>query len=120
MNSVSSNDGRMVLNVTFDISRDLDLATVDVQNRVALANSALPAEVVSRGISVKKQSPDMLLVINLSSPDASRDTLSQQLRQINITDALARVPGVGNVAVFGERDTACACGSTRTSSPAWA
>jgi HAE1 family hydrophobic/amphiphilic exporter-1/multidrug efflux pump len=105
MNSVSSNDGRMVLNVTFDISRDLDLATVDVQNRVALANSRLPAEVVSRGISVKKQSPDMLLVINLSSPDASRDTLFlNNYAKINITDALARVPGVGNVAVFGERD----------------
>ncbi|BAH73925.1 efflux RND transporter permease subunit [Solidesulfovibrio magneticus] len=105
MNSVSSNDGRMVLNVTFDISRDLDLATVDVQNRVALANSRLPSEVVSRGISVKKQSPDMLLVINLSSPDGSRDTLFlNNYAKINITDALARVPGVGNVAVFGERD----------------
>ena len=105
MNSVSSNDGRMVLNVTFDISRDLDLATVDVQNRVALANSRLPSEVTRRGISVKKQSPDMLLVINLSSPDASRDTLFlNNYAKINITDALARVPGVGNVAVFGERD----------------
>ncbi|EKO38089.1 MAG: cation/multidrug efflux pump, partial [Solidesulfovibrio magneticus str. Maddingley MBC34] len=105
MNSVSSNDGRMVLNVTFDISRDLDLATVDVQNRVALANSRLPSEVVSRGISVKKQSPDMLLVINLNSPDGSRDTLFlNNYAKINITDALARVPGVGNVAVFGERD----------------
>jgi len=105
MNSVSSNDGRMVLNVTFDIARDLDLATVDVQNRVALANSRLPSEVTRRGISVKKQSPDMLLVINLNSPDASRDTLFlNNYAKINITDALARVPGVGNVAVFGERD----------------
>ena len=105
MNSVSSNDGRMVLNVTFDIARDLDLATVDVQNRVALANSRLPPEVTRRGISVKKQSPDMLLVINLNSPDGSRDTLFlNNYAKINITDALARVPGVGNVAVFGERD----------------
>ncbi len=105
MNSVSSNDGRMVLNVTFDIGRDLDLATVDVQNRVALANSRLPSEVTRRGISVKKQSPDMLLVINLNSPDGSRDTLFlNNYAKINITDALARVPGVGNVAVFGERD----------------
>jgi HAE1 family hydrophobic/amphiphilic exporter-1/multidrug efflux pump len=105
MNSVSSNDGRMVLNVTFDISRDLDLATVDVQNRVALANSRLPSEVTRRGISVKKQSPDMLLVINLNSPDGSRDTLFlNNYAKINITDALARVAGVGNVAVFGERD----------------
>jgi len=105
MSSVSSNDGRMVLNVTFDIARDLDLATVDVQNRVALANSRLPSEVTRRGISVKKQSPDMLLVINLNSPDASRDTLFlNNYAKINLTDALARVPGVGNVAVFGERD----------------
>jgi HAE1 family hydrophobic/amphiphilic exporter-1/multidrug efflux pump len=105
MSSVSSNDGRMVLNVTFDIARDLDLATVDVQNRVALANSRLPSEVTRRGISVKKQSPDMLLVINLNSPDSSRDTLFlNNYAKINITDALARVPGVGNVAVFGDRD----------------
>ena len=105
MNSVSSNDGRMVLNVTFDIARDLDLATVDVQNRVALANSRLPSEVTRRGISVKKQSPDMLVVINLNSPDASRDTLFlNNYAKINITDALARIPGVGNVAVFGESD----------------
>ena len=105
MSSVSSNDGRMVLNVTFDIARDLDLATVDVQNRVALANSRLPSDVTRRGISVKKQSPDMLLVINLNSPDASRDTLFlNNYAKINLTDALARVPGVGNVAVFGERD----------------
>ena len=98
MNSVSSNDGRMVLNVSFDVDRDLELATVDVQNRVQLAQPKLPQDVRQSGVSVKKQSPDMVLVINLISPDGSRDSLFlENYARINIVDALARVPGVGNV-----------------------
>jgi len=98
MNSVSSNDGRMVLNVSFDVDRDLELATVDVQNRVQLAQPKLPNDVRQSGISVKKQSPDMVLVINLTSPDGSRDSLFlENYARINLVDALARIPGVGNV-----------------------
>ncbi len=98
MNSVSSNDGRMVLNVSFDVDRDLELATVDVQNRVQLAQPKLPNDVRQSGISVKKQSPDMVLAINLVSPDGSRDSLFlENYARINVVDALARIPGVGNV-----------------------
>jgi len=98
MNSVSSNDGRMVLNVSFDVDRNLELATVDVQNRVQLAQPKLPNDVRQSGISVKKQSPDMVLAINLISPDGSRDSLFlENYARINIVDALARIPGVGNV-----------------------
>ncbi|QLA16390.1 efflux RND transporter permease subunit [Desulfolutivibrio sulfoxidireducens] len=98
MNSVSSNDGLMTLNISFDINRDLELATVDVQNRVQLAQPKLPDDVRRSGITVKKQSPDMVVAINLISPDASRDSLFlENYARINIVDALARIPGAGNV-----------------------
>jgi HAE1 family hydrophobic/amphiphilic exporter-1/multidrug efflux pump len=98
MNSVCSNDGRMTLNVSFDPERDLDLATVDVQNRVQLAQATLPDDVRRAGVSVKKQSPDMVLVINLLAPDGRFDSLFlENYAQINILDALGRIPGVGNV-----------------------
>ncbi len=105
MNSISSNDGRMALTVTFDIGRDLELATVDVQNRLSLATPQLPQNVVSSGVSVKKQSPDMLMCINLISPDKRYDTLFlNNYAQINLYDALKRVPGVGDITLFGDMD----------------
>ncbi|MFW5490574.1 MAG: efflux RND transporter permease subunit [Desulfovibrio sp.] len=105
MNSISSNDGRMTLTVTFDISRDLELATVDVQNRLSLATPQLPQNVVSSGVSVKKQSPDMLMAINLLSPDNRYNTLFlNNYAKINLYDALKRIPGVGDVNLFGDMD----------------
>jgi len=105
MNSISSNNGAYSLTVTFDIGTDLDIATVDVQNRVGLAQPQLPADVISNGISVKKQSSTILMVMNLTSPDDSRDSLFlDNYAKINIADVLARVPGVGNVTVFGDKD----------------
>jgi hydrophobe/amphiphile efflux-1 (HAE1) family protein len=105
MNSISSNDGRMTLTVTFDIGRDLELATVDVQNRLSLATPQLPQDVVSSGVSVKKQSPDMLMAINLISPDKRYDTLFlNNYAKINLYDALKRIPGVGDVNLFGDMD----------------
>ncbi|MDK2956586.1 MAG: multidrug efflux pump [Desulfovibrionales bacterium] len=105
MDSISSNDGRMVLTVTFDIGRDLELAQVDVQNRVSLATPKLPDDVTRAGVSVKKQSPNMLLAINLISPDHTYDTLFlNNYATINIMDNLARLPGVGDVNVFGTQD----------------
>ncbi len=102
MSSISTNQGQMILNVTFDISRDLDLATVDVQNRLSLAEPKLPQDVTRQGISVKKQSPDMLMVVNLISPDNSYDGLFlSNYAKINIADTLARIPGIGNVNVYG-------------------
>ncbi|WP_348983597.1 efflux RND transporter permease subunit [Desulfobaculum bizertense] len=104
-NSISSNNGAYSLTVTFDIGTDLDIATVDVQNRVGLAQPQLPADVISNGISVKKQSSTILMVMNLTSPDDSRDSLFlDNYAKINIADVLARVPGVGNVTVFGDKD----------------
>lgn len=98
MNSVSSNDGRMVLNISFDANRDLELATVDVQNRVQLAQSSLPSDVTRAGVSVMKQSPDMVLVINLTSPNNMYDSLFlENYARINLVDAISRIPGVGNV-----------------------
>lgn len=100
MNSVCSNDGSMVLNVSFAPDRDLELATVDVQNRVQLAQATLPDDVRRAGVSVMKQSPDMVLVVNLISPKGTYDSLFlENYARINIVDALSRIPGVGNVSL---------------------
>lgn len=105
MNSISSNDGRMVLNVTFDLGRDLELATVDVQNRVSLATPQLPAEVTKSGVSVKKQSSSMICVISLLSPEGTYDSLFlNNYAKINLFDAISRIPGVGSVTLFGDQD----------------
>ncbi|TIH17020.1 multidrug efflux RND transporter permease subunit [Marinifilum sp. JC120] len=105
MNSISSNDGRMVLNVTFDLGRDLELATVDVQNRVSLATPQLPAEVTKSGVSVKKQSSSMICVISLISPNGTYDSLFlNNYAKINLFDAISRIPGVGSVSLFGDQD----------------
>jgi HAE1 family hydrophobic/amphiphilic exporter-1/multidrug efflux pump len=108
MSSKSTNDGRYELTVTFKVGTNVDLASVDVQNRVNRANSKLPPEVVKDGITVKKQSPSILLIITLSSPDNSYDTVFlSNYASINIIDQLARIPGVGNAdIVVGKRDYA--------------
>jgi len=71
MSSKSTSDGRYVLTCTFEVGTDLNLASVDVQNRVSKAEAQLPPEVVRAGVTVKKQSTDMLMVLSLSSPDSS-------------------------------------------------
>ncbi|QGY40205.1 multidrug efflux RND transporter permease subunit [Pseudodesulfovibrio cashew] len=105
MSSISSNDGSMALTVTFELGRDLELATVDVQNRVNLATSQLPQEVRASGISVKKQSPDIVLIINLTSDQPQYDSLFlNNYAKINLYDALRRIQGVGDVSLFGDKD----------------
>ncbi len=105
MNSISSNDGRLVLNVTFELGRDLELATVDVQNRVSLATPQLPADVTKSGVSVKKQSSSMLCVVSLMSPNKTYDALFlNNYAKINLFDAISRIPGVGTVNLFGDMD----------------
>ncbi|CCO23475.1 efflux RND transporter permease subunit [Maridesulfovibrio hydrothermalis] len=105
MNSISSNDGRLVLNVTFELGRDLELATVDVQNRVSLASPQLPAEVTKSGVTVKKQSSSMICVVSLLSSDGTYDALFlNNYAKINLYDAISRIPGVGNVSLFGDQD----------------
>jgi hydrophobic/amphiphilic exporter-1 (mainly G- bacteria), HAE1 family len=103
--STSGNDGTMNMQVTFEVGSDPDIAQVNVQNRVALAQPRLPEEVIRQGISVRKQSTNLLLVINLTSPGGSRDSLYlSNYATINLIDALSRVPGVGQATIFGARD----------------
>jgi len=104
MSSTSANDGQMNLTVTFELGRNADIATVNVNNRVAVAEPRLPEEVRRFGITVRKQSPELTLVANLVSPDGSRDALFlSNYTLINVLDALKRLPGVGDVGIFGER-----------------
>ena len=97
MSSKSRNDGSYQLTVTFEVGRDPDLATVDVQNRVNRATSKLPPEVVQNGITVQKQSTQILMVIMLYSPDESRDNLFlSNYTSINLLDPLGRIKGVSS------------------------
>jgi hydrophobe/amphiphile efflux-1 (HAE1) family protein len=105
MTSQSTSDGRMQLTVTFKLGIDLDIAQVLVQNRVAIAQPRLPDEVRSIGVTVTKQSPDLMLVIHLLSPDGTRDQLYiSNYATLHVKDVLARIDGVGNVNIFGARD----------------
>ncbi len=105
MSSKSASDGSYTLTVTFDIDTDPSLAQVDVQNRVALAEPRLPAEVRQRGVRVKKRSPDMLMVVNLLSPDDRFDgVFLSNYASLNVTGELARIPGVGEASIIGALD----------------
>jgi multidrug efflux pump len=111
MSSQSSNDGSYTLDVTFEIGTDLNIAQVLVQNRVAIATPSLPDVVKAIGVTVKKRSPDILLVVNLFSeidPKTGKpyfDSLYlSNYATINLLDALARIDGVGDVFTFGGRD----------------
>ncbi len=98
MSSTSSNDGSYNLTISFAVGTDPDQAAINVQNRVALATSVLPQEVVRQGVTTKKQSSNMLLVINLFAEDGRYDELYlSNYASLNIQDQLARINGVGNV-----------------------
>ena len=102
MSSTSSNGGGYALTITFAVGTDPDLAAVNVQNRVAIAQSRLPQDVVRQGIITRKQSSNMLMVVNLTSPQGTRDGLFlSNYASIHLQDPLARLDGVGNVAQFG-------------------
>src|SRR5215469_4479902 len=103
--SNSTADGRFSIAVSFELGTNLDIAQVQVQNRVAIAQPRLPADVRNIGVTVNKSSPDLMMVVHLYSPDKSRDTLFiSNYATLEITDALARVDGVGSITVFGSRD----------------
>jgi len=105
LSSQSANSGNMALTITFKPGTNLDKAQVLVQNRVALADPKLPEEVRRQGISVKKRSPDLSLVVNLVSPDKSRDSVYlSNYALLQIKDTLARLPGVGDIMLLGGRD----------------
>src|SRR5687767_8553211 len=105
MSSRSGSDGTMTLTVTFKVGTDLDIAAVNVQNRVAIAQAKLPQDVIRQGLSITKQSPDLVEIVALTSPDGSRDELYlANYASLQVVDVLARVPGVGQVTVFNGRD----------------
>ena len=105
MSSRSTNDGQLTLDVTFELGTDLDEAQVLVQNRVAIAEAKLPEEVKRIGVSTKKKSPNILLAVNLISPDGKYDQLYlSNFATLNVKDDLARVKGVGDVTYLGPRD----------------
>jgi hydrophobe/amphiphile efflux-1 (HAE1) family protein len=105
--SNSTADGRFTISVTFDLGTNLDIAQVQVQNRVAIAQPRLPAEVRNIGVTVNKSSPDLMMVVHLISPDKSRDTLFiSNYATLEIKDTLTRIDGVGSLTVFGSRDYA--------------
>jgi HAE1 family hydrophobic/amphiphilic exporter-1 len=107
MTSTSSNDGSLSINVFFKQGTNPDQAAVNVQNRVAQATSRLPSEVNQIGISTIKRQNSQIMLINLSSNVAAFDTrFLQNYAKINIVDDLARVPGVGQVSVYGNMDYA--------------
>jgi hydrophobe/amphiphile efflux-1 (HAE1) family protein len=105
MSSQCTNDGQYSLTVTFDVGVNLDMAQVLVQNRVNLALPSLPDVVKQTGVSVKKRSPSILLVVNLFSPDGSYDQLKlSNYATINLRDELAQLSGVGDISMFGQQD----------------
>ena len=102
MQSYSGADGTYSLTVTFKIGTDLNFAQVLVQNRVSSALSQLPQAVQNQGVTVQKRSTAILLFVTLTSPNATYDSLFlSNYATINIRDELSRLPGVGNVTVFG-------------------
>ena len=105
MSSQCTNDGNYTLTVTFRQGTDLNLAQVLVQNRVALAQPILPNLVQRRGVTVKKKSPSVLMIVNLFSPDLSRDNLYlSNYATIQLRDELSRLAGVGDITFLGQRD----------------
>jgi HAE1 family hydrophobic/amphiphilic exporter-1 len=102
MQSYSGADGTYTLTVTFKIGTDLNFAQVLVQNRVSSALSQLPTSVQNQGVTVQKRSTSILLFVTLTSPKATYDSLFlSNYATISIRDELSRLPGVGNVTVFG-------------------
>jgi HAE1 family hydrophobic/amphiphilic exporter-1 len=104
MSSTSSNDGTSSINVTFRTGYDLNIAAVDVQNRVATAQGRLPQEIKNTGVTITKANPNFVFAAGFFSPDNSlSDQYISNYIDVYIKDSLKRVPGVGDVVIFGER-----------------
>src|SRR5580704_11555358 len=107
MSSQSTGDGKLTLTVTFRIGTDLNIAQMLTQNRVQDALPRLPEDVQRLGVQVRKATPNILLAVHLYSPDSSRDILYiSNYATLHVKDVLARLPGVGDVQIFGGRDYA--------------
>ena len=102
MSSNSSSSGAYSLTITFAVGTDIDMATVMVQNRVSIAQSSLPEAVIVQGITTRKQSSNIVMMLSLTSKDPLYDGLYlSNYASLNLTDQLARLPGVGSVSVMG-------------------
>jgi len=105
MKSSNTSDGRMLLDVNFEVGVDQDTANVLTQNRVSSAQARLPQDVVAQGVTVKKQSPSILMLISLYSPEGSYDAnFLINYASINLRDQLLRIPGIAQVDLFGGTD----------------
>src|ERR1700739_3084721 len=105
MSSTATMDGGLAITITFRIGSDVDRAQVQVQNRVSQALPRLPVEVRNLGVTTVKSSPNLTLVVNLTSPDGRYDPLYlRNYAVLNVRDVLARLPGTGQVQVFGGGD----------------
>src|SRR5690349_5262405 len=105
MSSYSSSDGAMALTITFKIGTNLDTAQVLVQNRVAVAEPRLPEDVRRIGITTRKSSPDLMMVVHMLSPDKTYDQLYvSNYASLRVRDELLRLDGIGDVTLFGARE----------------
>ncbi|MHB1606302.1 MAG: efflux RND transporter permease subunit [Leptospirales bacterium] len=104
MSSDSSNDGSSTITITFKVGYPIDIAAVDVQNRISQASPQLPAIVNQAGIVIQKKNPNFVLIVNLLSPDGSVDPVTlSNYAYLQIVDPLKRLPGVSDAVIFGER-----------------
>ncbi len=105
MYSQNSSTGNMLLSVFFDIGTDINMAQVNVQNRVSMALPQLPQQVQYQGIMLKKQTPTILLLVSIQSPDGRHDNVFiSNYAQINVVDELLRLPGVSNATIINARN----------------
>ena len=105
MKSSNTSDGRCLLDVNFEVGTDQDIANVLTQNRVSSAQARLPQEVIQQGVTVKKQSPSILMIVSLGSPKGTYDAnFLINYCGINLRDQLLRIPGVAQVDLFGGTD----------------
>ncbi|MGW8121319.1 efflux RND transporter permease subunit [Roseivirga echinicomitans] len=103
ISSSNTSTGQMQMNVTFEVGTDIDIATLDVQNRVSIAEPTLPEAVQRLGVTVRKRNPSIMMVIGLYSPDGSHDTkFLSNYANIYVRDALLRVKGVGDIVSIGQ------------------
>ena len=110
MSSNSGNDGTYSLTVTFDVGTDLNTAVVKVQNRVALAMPQLPTQVQNQGITIRKKTPDILMIVNFYCTNGRYDDIYlSNYATINVRDELLRVPGVSDITYQGQRDYSIRC-----------
>jgi multidrug efflux pump subunit AcrB len=117
MSSTSANDGSMSMTVTFQLGRDPDIAAVNVNNRVSVAEPRIPEDVRRFGVTVRKQAPDLLLVANLISPDGSRDgTFLSNYALINISTRSSECPASRTSTTSASGAMRCGSGSIRSGS----